>query len=209
MMLIFLWLLFSFYNAEIWVEFYHRESWKCGQPHQWSFEVLEMDQGLWLKLIINKYLLLLWDASEHYLLVHSHCIQPIIHDVDPAILTGQHKQSHQSLGWKREMSENIFSCFFPAPSPSPLAVHGTLPELGCQSCTSFVSSDSWPVGSRTCWWCFLCPDLHSGRISPWKARKKQRKKSMIQKKWWTKWYVKNLGGNFVERFHLSPIFFMC
>lgn len=117
-------------------------------------------------------------SSEYYLLVHSHCIQPIIHDVDPAIFTGQHKQSHQSLGWKRKMSENIFFCSFPAPSPSPLAsaVHGTLPESGCQSCTSFVSIDNWPAGSRTCWWCFLCPDLHSGRISPWKARKKKRKK---------------------------------
>lgn len=32
-----------------------------------------------------------------YLLVHTHSIKTVIHNVDPAILGGEHKQGHQSL----------------------------------------------------------------------------------------------------------------
>ena len=50
----------------------------------------------------------LLEKSHHYLLVHSHCIQPVVHDVDPAVLTGQHKQRHQRLDGKhREPGLNI------------------------------------------------------------------------------------------------------
>lgn len=32
-----------------------------------------------------------------YLLVYPHCVQSMVHDVDPAVFRGQHKQGHQSL----------------------------------------------------------------------------------------------------------------
>lgn len=39
-------------------------------------------------------------SPRAHLLVHSHGIQTIIHDVHPAILGSQDKQGHQSLKWK-------------------------------------------------------------------------------------------------------------
>lgn len=37
-----------------------------------------------------------------YLLVHTHSIQAMVHDVDPSVLGGEHKQGHQSLEKKKE-----------------------------------------------------------------------------------------------------------
>lgn len=44
-----------------------------------------------------------------HLLVHSNSVQAVIHDADPAVFTGQHKQRHECLG-EGETYESL-SCF--------------------------------------------------------------------------------------------------
>lgn len=43
-----------------------------------------------------------------YLLVHTHSIQAVVHDADPAVLTRQHKERHQRLaGWYAHKSASL------------------------------------------------------------------------------------------------------
>lgn len=105
-------------------------------------------------------------------------------------MTGRTRTSEPGLE-KQKWKVSTFACLSQKSMDCPLEpladIHPliflyfffSVPESGCQSCTSFVSSCSWRGDSLTCWWHFWCWDLHSGRISLWIAGEKQEPRRLF------------------------------